>query len=153
MPFTPPATPASLGNDGYLGIFNLLLGSPPAASQIAEIKSITFTPIDVPEVPLTNLTSPNATEEFAPGLIKPGKVSMTGNFTGVASQLQISTLAQGQTEFAFNAELPVQKKTKTYTFASNGYIAHYEVGPIEDNKAMEFKVDIQIQGAYTEAVA
>lgn len=156
MPFTNPATPASQGNDGYLTTFLIeqspFGASPPNFLGMAEMKSLTVTPIDVPEVSLTNLTSPNSTEEFTVGLIKPGKVSITGNWTGTSQQLQISQYAQAQQQFAFKIVAPVQKKTKTYTFAAIGYFSHYENGPFEDNKAQEFKADIQIVGAYTETV-
>lgn len=157
MPFTPPTTVASHGNDGYLTIFEIEQSpfgvSPPNFLAMAEMKTLTVTPIDVPEVPLTHLLSPNATEEFAPGLIKPGKVAIGGNFTGNAQQLQISQYAQTQQEFRFNIVAPCNKKTQTYTFAASGYFSHYENGPFEDNKAIEFKADIQVIGAYTETVA
>ena len=149
MPFTPPTTAASQANTGYLAQF--LLGSPPAA--IAEIKSFSLDPISMSEVSTTHLLSQSNTEEFIPSLIKPGKCSASGNFIGASSQLTITTLAQAQTIFAFQIVAPVYRNTKTYTFTAAGFIAGYKLGPFENNKALEFSVDIQITGAYTEVVA
>lgn len=149
MSFTPPATYASQANAGYESEF--LIGSPPAA--IAEVKSFSVDPISMPEIPTMHLLSPNNTEEFIPGSIKPGKCSFTGNFLGDATQLQISTLAQAQTIFFFQIKAPVQRLGKTYTLTGSGYICAYKVGPFEINKAIEFSAEIQMTGGYTEATA
>jgi hypothetical protein len=149
MPFTPPSTVASQANAGYLALFKI--GSPPAA--IAEIKTFNVDALGMPEIPTTTLLSPNNTEEFIPGMIKPGKVTFGGNFIGDATQLNITTLAQAQTIFFFEVVAPVQRNTKTYTFACNGFISSYKVGPFENNKAIEFTAEIQLTGTYTENVA
>lgn len=148
MPFTPPTTVASLANTGYEAIFEF--GSPLAG--VAEVKSFNVTPITMAEVPTTTLLSPNNTEEFIPSMIKPGKLTFSGNFTGVASQLDITTLAQAQTIFAFNIVAPVQQNTHTYTLAGKGFFSSYKVGPFENNKAVEFEAEIQMTGSYTEVI-
>src|SRR5690349_16442368 len=100
MPFTPPSTYASQANTGYEAVFNIgSSASPPVYTAFAEIKSFTLPLASMPEVPTTHLLSPNTTEEFIPGLIKPGKATMTGNFIGDATQLNITTLLQAQTIF------------------------------------------------------
>lgn len=149
MPFSIPTTYASKANAGYLSQF--LIGSPPAA--ISEIKSFSADAISMPEIPTTHLLSLSNTEEFIPGMIKPGKVQFSGNFIGDASQLNITTLAQAQTIFAFSILAPVQRNTKTYTFTANAFVAGYKPGPFENNKAIEFSAELQMTGAYTENVA
>ena len=86
-------------------------------------------------------------------MIKPGKVSFQGNFTGEASQLSITTLAQAQTIFFFQVLAPVQRLAKTYTFTGNGFISGYKPGPFKNNEAIKFSAEIQMTGAYTETVA
>jgi hypothetical protein len=90
------------------------------------------------------------TEEFAPSMIKPGKITFGGNFIGDASQLTITTLAQAQTIFPFQIIASAQQGAKTYTVTGRGFIASYKNGPFEINKAIEFAVEIQMTGAYTE---
>ena len=148
MPFTPPTTVTSQANAGYLSTF--LIGSPPAA--IAEVKSFTLDLISMPEIPTTTLLSPSNTEEFVPGMIKPGKVQISGNFIGDTTQLQFTTLAQAQTIFTFIVKAPVQRNTKTATWTMNGFVCGYKPGPFENNKAIEFSAEIQLTGAYTEVV-
>ena len=149
MPFTPPSTYASKSNAGYYSQF--LIGSPPAA--VSEIKSFSVDAISMPEISTTHLLSPSNTEEFVPGMIKPGKVQFSGNFIGDGTQLQITTLAQAQTIFAFEILAPVQRLAKTYTFLGNAFVAGYKPGPFENNKAIEFSAELQMTGAYTETVA
>lgn len=154
MPFTPPTTYASLANAGYQAQF--LIGtnaSPPVYTAIAEIKSFAPDPISMAEISTTHLLSVLNTEEFIPSMIKPGKTSFSGNFIGDVTQLNITTLAQAQTIFPFQIKAPVQRNSKTYTMTGTGFIAAYKVGPFENNKAVEFSVEIQQTGAYTETVA
>jgi hypothetical protein len=154
MPFTTPTTYASQANTGYLAQF--LIGttaSPPVYTAIAEIKTFAPDLISMAEIPTTHLLSVGNTEEFIPSLIKPGKTSFGGNFIGDATQLNITTLAQAQTIFPFKIVAPVQRNSKTYTLVGNGYISAYKPGPFEINKALEFSVEIQMTGAYTETVA
>ncbi|HXI88455.1 MAG TPA: phage tail tube protein [Bryobacteraceae bacterium] len=152
MPFTAPTTYFSKANSGYLAQF--LIGdaaSPPNFTAISEIKSFAPDLVTMAEVDTTHLLSPNNTEEFVPAMIKPGKVVFGGNFLGDASQLNITTLAQGQTIFPFQIKAPVQRGTKTYVCSGTGFISSYKPGPFENNKAIEFSVEIQLTGAYTES--
>lgn len=149
LPFTPPSTYASQANPGYLAQF--LIGSPPTA--IAEIKTFSLDLGSMPEISTTHLLSPGNTEEFIPGMIKPGKATFGGNFIGDATQLNITTLMQAQTIFPFTVKAPVQRNTKTYTCTGSAFVAGYKPGPFENNKAVEFQVEIQITGVYTETVA
>lgn len=154
MSFSPPTTYASKANAGYLATF--LLGSsasPPVYTAVLEIKTFTLDLLTMPEIPTTHLLSVLNTEEFIPGMIKPGKVTASGNFIGDATQLMITTLAQAQTIFPFQVIAPVQREVKTYTVSCQGFIVGYKPGPFENNKAIEFSVDIQLTGAYTETVA
>src|SRR5215469_16811748 len=96
MPTTQVPTKALLG---YGSIFNIGSGSPTAYAALAEIASISFADYTIPEIDVTNLQSPNATEEAIPGIIKLGNIEMTGNFTADASQMNIDTLAIARTVF------------------------------------------------------
>lgn len=154
MPFTPPANYASKGNTGYEAIFQIgSSASPPVYTPFLEIKSIALDWISMTEVPLSHLQSPLNTEEFAPSMIKPGKVTVSGNFIGSADQLNITTLAQAQTIFPFQCIGEVQQGAKTYTGSGRGFVSSYKNGPFENNKAIEFQLEIQMTGAYTEVVA
>jgi hypothetical protein len=146
--------PASRAVTGNLAVFSIgSVASPLSYNALLEVKSIKPALVSVPAVETTHLLSPNATEEFIPGLIKPGLVSITGNFIGDASQLSILPLAAAQTIIAWKVTAPVDKGSKTYTATGTGYIAKYENGAIEQNKANEFSLDVQITGTITEAVA
>jgi hypothetical protein len=146
--------PASRAVTGNLAVFSIgSVASPLSYNPLLEVKSIKPALVSVPAVETTHLLSPNATEEFIPGLIKPGLVSITGNFIGDASQLSILPLAAAQTIIAWKVTAPVDKGSKTYTATGTGYIAKYENGPMEQNKANEFSLDVQITGTITEAVA
>lgn len=154
MPFTSPTTVASQANAGYLATFFIGSGSPVTyGASIAEIKSFTLDLVNMAEIATTHLLSPLNTEEFVPAMIKPGKVQISGNFIGDASQLAITTLAQAQTIFPFKVTAPVQRLTKTYTVVMQGFIAGYKPGPFEINKAVEFSAEIQLTGGYVETVA
>ena len=149
MSFSPPSTVASQANAGYLSQF--LIGSPPAA--ISEITDFSADAISMPEISTTHLLSPSNTEEFIPGMIKPGKVQFAGNFIGDSSQLDITTKAQAQTIFGFTIQAPVQRLTKLYTFIGNAFVAGYKPGPFKNNEAIKFSAELQMTGAYTESVA
>jgi len=145
--------PATKANIGYLSTFSV--GSPASPivySQMAEIKSIKSSIASIPVVDATHLQSPNATEEKLPGLISPGTVDITGNFTGDASQLTILTLAQGRTVFPFKITAPVNKGTQLYTLTGVGFISKYDVGPFEPSTLGEFTLSMEIAGAVTETV-
>lgn len=146
--FAPPAQYASKANTAYES--TLSIGSPLVA--FVELISWAPSPMDVPQVPATHLLSPNNTEEFSAGMIKPGTIEFSGNFIGDASQLAILTLAEAQTIFPFAGVAPMQRGVKTYTGSGIGYFSKYSVGPFENNKDIQFKATIQITGAYSEAV-
>jgi hypothetical protein len=152
MSFTAPSTGASVANDGYLAVFKIGAGSPTTYTAITEIKSFNADPMSVSEVACTHLLSPSNTEEFVPSMIKPGKITFSGNLIGDASQLSIMTLAQAQTIFPFQIIAPVQRKTKTYTGSGSGFIASYKIGPFENGKAIEISGEVQMTGPYTEVV-
>ena len=76
-----------------------------------------------------------------------------GNFIGDATQLSITTKAQAQTIGPCKIVAPVQRQGKTYTVTCSGFVVQHEPGPFENNKSIDFKVEIQLTGAYTEAVA
>jgi len=145
--------PATKANIGYLSTFSVgSQTSPTTYSQMAEIKSIKSSIASIPVVDATHLQSPNATEEKLPGLISPGTVDVTGNFTGDASQLTILTLAQGRTVFPFKITAPVNKGTQVYTLTGVGFISKYDVGAFEPSTLGEFTMSMEIAGAVTETV-
>lgn len=148
MPFAPPTNYASKANTGYES--QLSIGSPLAA--LVEIKSFKLNLIEIPDVNTTHLLSPNNTEEMVPAMIKPGTIDITGNFIGDASQTQITTLAQAQTIFNFQATAPMQRGAKTCTVTGTGFFKKYATGPFENNKAIDFEAQIQITGTYVESI-
>lgn len=154
MPFSAPSTIASKATTGNLAQFFIgTVASPMSYNAVAELKSIKPNQVSVPEVEITTLLSPNMTEEMIPGMIKPGSVTIGGNFTGDASQLSLLSLAQSQTVFWWKITAPVNKSTQTYTATGSGYISKYDNGPLEKNKPFEFSAEIQITGSITESVA
>jgi hypothetical protein len=154
MPFVPPATYSSQANTGYEAQLSIgTVASPDSYVPVLEIKSFKPNYVTVPEVPTTHLLSPNATEEFFPGLIKPGTIDISGNFIGDSTQLSFTPLMQAQDLFTWKITAPVQRNTKTYTATGIGYIAEYGLGPFENNKAVDYAAKIQITGVYTESVA
>jgi hypothetical protein len=154
MPFTPPTTYASQATTGYEAQFSM--GSP--LVPLIEVKHIKPSYYSTPEVNVSHLLSPSSTEELRPGLLKPGTVEVGGNLIGDSSQLAITTAAknnaaQNPPTQAFTITAPVQNGTKTYTCVGVGYVAGYEVGPFELNKAIEFMMRLQITGIISETVA
>ena len=147
-------TYSSSANTGYLATF--LTGSaasPPVYTAVAECATITVPRYTVPDINVTHLLSPNTTEELVPGLLMPGKIAITGNFIGDATQLALDTLAQGQTIFPFQITVPVQKRAKTATISGYGFMTKNEIGPIEPNRKLDFSIEIQMTGFATIAVA
>lgn len=153
MPFTSPGTYASQAATGYLATFAIgTLSSPVTFPPLVEVKSFDPDYLNVPQVPTSHLQSPNNTEEFVPGMIKPGVISIAGSFIGDPTQLNLSTLAQNQTVFTWKIIAPMKRGTATYTATGTGYIAKYKPGPFENNKAIDFMGQVQISGNYTETV-
>ena len=153
MPFTPPATYPSKATTGYEAQFETGAGSPVTYTAVLEVKSFTNNMAEVPEVAISHLLSPNNTEEMIPGMIKPGTIEVGGNFIGDATQLNFTTLMQNQTVFPFKVLANVQQSAKTYTLTGQGFIKNYKNGPFENNKPVEFSVQVQMTGTYTETVA
>jgi len=150
-----PASRAVTGNRAVFYIGSV--ASPFSYNALLEVKSISPNFITVPEVNISHLLSPNATEEFFPGMNKPGKMEVMGNFIGDSTQLSILSLAQQQIIIFWKFTCPVDQvggvTSKVYTANGIGYIAEYSSGPVEQNKAFEYKLGIQITGSPTEAVA
>ena len=150
-----PASRAVTGNKAVFYIGSV--ASPLGYNALLEVKSISPNFISVPEVNISHLLSPNATEEFFPGMNKPGKMEVSGNFIGDTSQLSILQLAQQQIIIAWKFTAPVDQQsgvtTKVYTATGIGYVAEYSSGPFEQNKAVEYKLGIQVTGSPTESVA
>lgn len=143
---------SSRATTGNLGVFSIgSVASPFSYNPVLEVKSIKGNQVSVPQVDTTHLLSPNATEEFIPGLIKPGAISIAGNFIGDASQLSILALAEGQTLIFWKFTAKVDNGTKTYTCNGVGYISKYDNGPFEQNKAIEFAMEVQITGTINES--
>jgi Lambda phage tail tube protein, TTP len=139
---------------GYLSQF--FVGdsaSPTTYTAMLEIKSIKPALYTVPAVDATHLLSPNATEEKLPGLIKPGTLSITGNFIGDATQLNISTLAQARTVFGWKITAPVQSGTKVWTVTALGFISRYDHDALEASKLHDVMFDIEVSGNILETVA
>lgn len=153
MPFTPPSTYTSKANTGYYAVFFLgTVASPLSYNAMLEVKSIKADYFTVPEVPTTHLQSPNYTEEFFPGMLKPGTIDLSGNFIGDTSQMPTG-LAAAQDIIFWKITSPVQQNSKTYTATGTGFITNYSPGPFENNKALEFSIKLQITGQVTETVA
>ena len=145
-----PATYASVANSGYLGTF--AFGSPPA--PLMEVKHINFPRYTIPDLNVTHLLSPNATEELVPGLMMPGVVDVTGNFIGDPSQVAaIDTLAQAQTVFSWVITMPVVNRGKTATITGRGFFNKHDIGPIEPNRPIEYAISIRTTGFSTVTVA
>jgi hypothetical protein len=143
----------SKANTGYKATFGIGDNASPIDYTImAELASIKPSNFSIPAIDTTHLQSPNATEEMIPGLIKPGTIALSGNFTGDASQLNISARAQTQSIFPWQIQSPINKGTQVYTATGIGFISKYETGPFEPNKKIDFAADIQITGNITETV-
>lgn len=154
MPFSPPTTYYSLAATGYE--YQMEIGtqsSPDSYTAILEIRSIKTNDFTVPAVDVTHLLSPNATEEKIPGLIKPGTIEVTGNFIGDTTQTGIPTLGQNLTLVWWKVTGPVQRGAKTYTASGTAFLNKWDVGPFENNKAIDVSFGLEITGTITYTVA
>lgn len=142
-------TVASKANTGYLATFGF--GSPIAA--VSEVVTMNIPSYTVPDINCTHLLSPSTTEELIPGMLMPGKMSMTGNYIGDTSQLSIDSVAQARTIFAYQITIPVQRGAKTATITGNGFFTKNEIGPVEANRKVDFAWEIQMTGPATVSVA
>lgn len=139
---------------GYGSVFNIgtTASGSTSYSAVAEIATINFGGFTVPEVSVTHLQSPNAMEESIPGLLKPGTIELTGNFTADASQQNLTTLGQNRTIFPWQITSPLQSG-KTYTLSGNGFISKLQKGPFDATKKVDFSATIQVSGVFTETIA
>src|SRR6267154_2277697 len=80
--------------------------SPIGYTLLSEIAIINFADYTVAEVDVTHLLSPNTSEESIPGLLKPGTIERTGNYSGDASQQNTDALAVAQTVFPWKITAP-----------------------------------------------
>lgn len=140
-----PAFVASKALLGYGSAFFLGSGSPVTYTQISELSSITFPAFDVAFVDVTNLGSPDTTEESIPGMKTPGVMEMTGNFVGDNSQMTVDTIMSARTIFPFMVTAPISGG-KTVTATGFGYFTKREIGPMEPNKKIDFKVSVKVAG-------
>ena len=126
--------------------------SPIGYTLLSEIAIINFADYTVAEVDVTHLLSPNTSEESIPGLLKPGTIELTGNYTGDASQQNIDVLAVAQTVFPWKITAPASGAL-VLTITGSGYITKKETGPFEANKKNDFKVAVRVSGAISYSVA
>ena len=144
------STYSSQANTGYLGTFSF--GSP--LVPMVEVKHINFPRYTIPKVNRTHLLSPNATEEYVPGIMDPGVVDVQGNFIGDPTQASsLDTLAQNQTVFSWQWTAKVQNGAKTVTVAGSGFMTKNDLGPVEANRVMDYSLSIQTTGFSTVNVA
>lgn len=152
MPFTPPSTYTSKANTGFAGVVEIGdASSPPIYTAILEVKSFNHDHMSMPDVIKTHLLSPG--EEFAPGIPKPGKLGVSGNFIGDATQLNIITQATAQNTVLVRAIWNGQQGAKTVTLNGSGYFSSLKVGPVENNKTVDFNAEVQWSGLPTFTVA
>lgn len=147
-----PAFVASKAQLGYGSAFYLGSGSPVTYTQISELSSITFPEFDVAFIDVTNLGSPDTTEESIPGLKTPGVMEFTGNFIGDNSQMTVDAIMSARTIFPFMVTAPISGG-KTVTATGFGYFTKKVVGPMEPNKKIDFKVSVKVAGAVVWTVA
>lgn len=142
-------TYASKANTGYLGTFSI--GSP--LVQLTEVRSINIPQYVIDVIDRTHLLSPNTTKEKTPGMMEPGKISLTGNYLGDTAQAGIDTLAQAQSVVPYQITFPVQNGAKTATITGSAFIAKKDIGPVEGDKVLDYSIDIQTTGYSTIVVA
>jgi hypothetical protein len=143
----------SKANVGYKATFEVGdLSSPTTYTQIAEVKSIKSFEMTTPVIDVSHLQSPNFTQEKRPGMIQPGTVELSGNFTGDASQLTILGLQQTGEVFPFRVQAPVNNNTETYQYVGTAFISKYTPGTFETTKVNEFTITMEVTGFVTESV-
>jgi predicted secreted protein len=135
---------------GYGATFSIGTGSPVTYGVMAEIASVSFADYTISEIDVTHLQSPNTTEEAIPGMIKLGTIEMTGNFIGDTSQMNVDTLAIARTIFPWKIAAPMT--IGQFSVVGTGFITKKEIGPMEPNKKVDFKVSIRATGVLTYTV-
>ncbi|HTF64546.1 MAG TPA: phage tail tube protein [Edaphobacter sp.] len=143
----------SNANVGYKATFEIgTNASPISYTQIAEVKSIKSFEMTTPVVDVSHLQSPNFTQEKRPGMIQPGTVELSGNFTGDDSQMTILGMQQSGEVFPFRVQAPVNNSTKTYQYTGTAFISKYTPGTFEATKVNEFTITMEVTGFVTEDV-
>jgi hypothetical protein len=143
---------ASLASLGYGATFSTGTNiTTPVYTAVAELATVSFAGFTVPEVDVTHLLSPNATNESIPGLLKPGTVDLTGNFTSSTTQATLTTLGQARTIFPWEI-LTVLSDGSTYTLTGKGFVSKLSKGPFDATKKIDFACTIQVSGTFTETV-
>jgi hypothetical protein len=135
---------ASQATLGYLSQFQVGAGSPLVYSTLAEVRTIKNPEYTVRQVDVTHLLSPNATEESIPGLLVPGEVEITGNFTGHASQAYLRALGRTRQVFPFKIISPMGLSGTALTITGSGYIVKWETGPFQADKQIDFAFTLKM---------
>jgi hypothetical protein len=126
--------------------------SPIAYTELAELSNINFAGFAVPEVDTTHLQSPDSMQESIPGLLKPGTIELSGNYTNDASQVTFTTLGQARTIFPYKITAPMSDGT-SYTVTGRGFATKLQKGPFTANAKVDFSATVQAAGSFTETVA
>jgi len=146
-----PTFATSQAQLGYGSAFFTGAGSPITYTELSEVNSFSWN-TGVTEVDVTNLASPNTTEESIPGMIRPGNIELTCNYISDASQQAIHTMMIARTVFPYIVTTPAPGG-KTTTISGNGYFTRSDLGPMEPNKKIDYKITIRMSGAFTWTVA
>jgi hypothetical protein len=144
---------ASQGQTAYGATISFSFTSPVSFNNVLEVKTVDDKGYTTSDVDLTNLNSPDATEEMAPGLLKPGTLDLGCNFIGSTDQLAFKGWAQGQSVVWYQIQFGVQKNTKTCTEVGQCYVKTYDIGPLDPNRAVDIKISVQKTGPYSLTVA
>lgn len=148
MPFSAPTTYTSKANSAYGTEFSV--GSPLVA--VSEVTDVSEDVFSMAEIGKTHLLSPDNTEEFAPGMKRPGKIALSGNFIGDDSQLAIETAAAAQTTVAFQLTGPAQMGDLTETLTGVGFFTSLKITRA-NNRAIGFSCELQVSGSVTRVIA
>jgi hypothetical protein len=143
----------SQANVGYKTTFEIGDNASPITwTLISEVKSIKGFEMTTPVVDVSHLQSPNFTQEKRPGMIQPGTVELTGNFTYDSSQSMILGLQRSGDLVPFRIQSPVQNMAKTYQLTGRGFISKYTPGTFETTKVNEFTITMEVAEAPDEAL-
>ena len=143
-----PATQATIG---YGAKFYIGAGSPIVYTSVLECKAIQPDDYSVAAIEVTHLLSPNSTKERIAGLVDPGKLAITANYVGDATQQNLDSLAVARTVFPW--KITATAGALGLTMTGTGFITKMAKGPFEPEKPSDVKFDIQIAGQIAYAVA
>src|SRR5690242_14242436 len=107
--------------------------SPVVYTEVAELNSIDFDGFTADQVDVTHLKSPNNMAESIPGLLKPGAINFTGNWTGAASQQQFTTYSKNRTRFQWKIDATLGDGS-AYQITGLGYVSKLHKGPLDATK-------------------